>query len=284
MTGRFTAALATLVLLSSPVAASDYEDVSFTSYSKDGATIAGYLLRPETTAERAPAVIALHGCGGLFTRKGELIKRHSDWAERLAAAGYVVLLPDSFGSRDIDSICNTRERTITPRDRAADAAAAADWLAAQPFVDPERIAVLGWSNGGSTVLWSVSEAYKPKTVEWRTAIAFYPGCRLPSESPNWSPRFKPYVLIGSADNWTPAAPCRTLAERDAVLLIEYPGAVHGFDAPDTPRRTRPGVAYSATEDGAVEIGTDPKARSASIKEVMTILAHAFKQPPAEARR
>jgi dienelactone hydrolase len=274
MIGWLTIVLAALALLSAPVAAG-YEDVTFPSRASDGVTITGYLRRP-ADGKPAPAVVALHGCGGLFNKNGDMSSRHEDWAERFVAAGYVVLFPDSFGPRGIESICNTRERRIVPRERGADAAAAADWLAAQPFVDKERIAVLGWSNGGSSVLWAVGGVHKPENGEWRTAIAFYPGCRVPAESARWVPRFKPYVLIGSADNWTPPAPCRKLAERDAVRLIEYPGAVHGFDAPNSPRRTRTGTAYSATGDGNVEVGTDPKARTAAIKEVMTILAEAFR--------
>ena len=50
----------------------------------------------------------------------------------------------------------------------------------------------------TSVLWAVGGAHKPENGEWRTAIAFYPGCRVPSESAKWVPRFKPYVLIGSA--------------------------------------------------------------------------------------
>lgn len=274
MTRRLAPVLAAL-LLSSPAAADGYERVTFVSRSSSSVELTGYLLRPSGD-KPAPAVVSLHGCGGLFNRQRELARRHADWAERFAAEGYVVLFPDSFGSRGVQSICDTRERQIRARDRGADAAAAADWLAEQPFVDPQRIAVLGWSNGGSSVLWAIAGANKPKSGEWRVAIAFYPGCRIPSESTEWAPRFKPYVLIGSADDWTPPEPCRRLAERNAVLLIEYPGAVHAFDTPDLARRTRTGVAYSARGDGNVQIGTDPKGRSAAIKEVMTILDRAFR--------
>lgn len=99
---------------------------------------------------------------------------------------------------------------------------------------------------------------------------------MPEQSRAWSPRLVPHVLIGSADDWTPPEPCRKLAERGAVRLIEYAGALHGFDAPNTPRRTRSGVAYSARGDGIVEFGTDPKARAAAIKEVMIILSEALR--------
>lgn len=269
-------ALALVTLLLPTAALADgYERVSFPSRNADGAHLTGFLLRP-AAKPAAPAVVALHGCGGLLNKRGELFRRHADWAERFVAAGYVVLFPDSFRSRGIDSVCETRERRVVPRDRGADAAAAADWLAQQPFVDAERIAVVGWSHGGSSVLWAIGGEHKPAGRDWRIAIAFYPGCRFPGESRDWSPRFKPYVLIGSADDWTPPEPCRRLAERNAVLLIEYPGAVHAFDTPDLPRRTRSGVAYSARGDGNVEIGTDPKARVAAIKEVMTLLDRAFR--------
>lgn len=267
--------LATLLLVPANAAAADgTEQVTFASRSADGAELTGLLLRPADTRP-APAIVALHGCNGLFNARGDLARRHRDWGERFVMAGYVVLFPDSFGSRGLDGICDTRQRRVVPRDRGGDAAGAADWLAEQAFVDRERIAVVGWSNGGSSVLWAVG-AHKPSHGDWRTAIAFYPGCRGPAASQEWIPRFKPYVLIGSADDWTSPEPCRRLAEHNAVLLIEYPGAVHAFDTPNLARRTRTGVAYSARGDGNVEIGTDSKARAASIKEVMTILSRAFR--------
>jgi dienelactone hydrolase len=274
MTRRLVLALAVL-LLATAASADGYERVTFPSRSADGAELTGFLLRP-ADPKPAPAIVALHGCNGLFNTRGELARRHADWGERFVAAGYVVLFPDSFRSRGLESVCDTRQRRVVPRDRGGDATAAADWLADQAFVDRDRIALVGWSNGGSSVLWAVGGAYKPTHGDWRTAIAFYPGCRVPSESQTWTPRFKPYVLIGSADDWTPPEPCRRLAERNQVLLIEYPGAVHGFDTPNLARRTRTGVAYSARGDGNVEIGTDPKARAAAIKEVMTILDRAFR--------
>ncbi len=273
MNFRPVVVLAALFLLTAQ-APLQHEKVTFASRAADGATLTGYLYRPKTSSP-APAIVALHGCAGLFDRKGQIASRNRDWAERFIAAGYVVVFPDSFRSRGFESVCDTRERVIVPRDRGGDAVGAADWLAQQPYVDPQRIAVVGWSHGGSSTLWAVGGSIRPKSSEWRAAIAFYPGCRAPERSKDWSPRLEPYVLIGTADDWTPPEPCRRLAERNAVRLIEYTGAVHGFDAPSTPRHTRTGVAYSARGDGKVELGTDPKARAASIKDVMTILRTAF---------
>lgn len=150
MLHRSTLALTTALMLAAQ-AASAQDIVTFPSTARDGATLTGYLYRP-AAAQPAPAIVALHGCGGLFNRRGEMASRHADWAARLVAAGYVVLFPDSFRSRGFESVCETRERRVVPRDRGGDAAGAADWLAQQPFVDGQRMAVLGWSHGGSSVL------------------------------------------------------------------------------------------------------------------------------------
>ena len=77
-----------------------------------------------------PAIVALHGCGGLYRRDGRTLEsRYTDYAARFAAAGYHLLLPDSFGSRGSGPICATRddERRITVETRRADAVAAVRW-------------------------------------------------------------------------------------------------------------------------------------------------------------
>src|SRR5262245_55087776 len=48
-----------------------------------------------------PAVIALHGCGGLSDHDEPVQARYRDWAEQLLKAGSAVLLPDSYGSREL---------------------------------------------------------------------------------------------------------------------------------------------------------------------------------------
>ena len=96
-----------------------------------------------------PAVVALHGCAGLG--KHGLAARYRDWAERLVSIGFAVLLPDSFGSRGLGPQCRTRKRSVRAgRERVADANAARRWLQEQPFVKPDRVSLLGWSNGATT--------------------------------------------------------------------------------------------------------------------------------------
>ncbi|MFX8102597.1 prolyl oligopeptidase family serine peptidase, partial [Acinetobacter baumannii] len=80
--------------------------------------------------------------------------RYPSYIERLHAQGVHVLLPDSFGSRGLGSVCSQRyaTRSIGIADRRADVLDALDWLRRQPGVDAGRIALLGWSNGATTAL------------------------------------------------------------------------------------------------------------------------------------
>ena len=262
--------------LSPPQAPAGYETIVFKSKAADGATITGYLKRPEGGAP-APAIVALHGCNGLFTVKGALTPLNRDWVQRFNGLGYAVLLVDSFNPRGFRDVCRltASERTVRPFDRARDAAAAVAWLATDAAIDRQRIALIGWSHGGSTVLWAADKRLAFGNADIKAAIAFYPGCRVPAESANWAPRVALTILIGAADDWTPPESCRALAARHAsVRYIEYPGAVHAFDAPNSPPRVLTGLGLP--KSGTAKIGTDPNARAAAIAVVQGILAEAFK--------
>ena len=261
---------------SAPTLPAGYETVSIPSMAADQALVTGYLKRPAGVA-KTPVVVALHGCGGLFTPRGTLTAREIDWVERLTGYGYAVLLVDSFNPRGFRSVCRLKagERQVRPFDRARDAAAAVAWLAANPTIDKNRMALIGWSHGGSAALWSVDRRLNFEPADIKAAIAFYPGCRVPSESDKWAPRVPLSILIGDADDWTPPETCRTLASRHpSIGLITYPGAVHAFDAPNSPLRILTGLG--STINGTAKVGTDPKARAAAIDDVQRILAEAFK--------
>jgi dienelactone hydrolase len=222
----------------------------------------------------------LHGCSGLRTRAGAIQAKPRFWAEHLRDLGYVTLLVDSFTTRGIDEVCTGRHLLSPVRDRADDARGALRYLQALPGVRPDRVGVLGWSNGAAATL---SAVFDEGSVErdFRAAVAFYPNCtRQYPGGPAFRPYAPLYVLVGERDDWTPAAPCLALVEaaraRGAPVAIKvYPGAHHGFDAPAMPVRYRPEVRnHSKTTDGCcgATMGTDPAARLDAIAEVTRFFA------------
>src|ERR1700761_2671331 len=113
------------------------------------------LYKPEG-AGPFPAVIALHGCGGLSGHSEPVLPRYRDWAEQLVKDGNAVLLPDSFGSRGLGPQCRVPERHVRARrERVADIMAARQWLMQQAWSAHDRVSLMGWAAGASALLWAV---------------------------------------------------------------------------------------------------------------------------------
>ncbi|SDM72349.1 Dienelactone hydrolase [Oryzisolibacter propanilivorax] len=235
-----------------------------------GVTLTAYWL-PAAGEGAHPAVLALHGCGGLYAKGGALSQRFREAAARLHAQGYAVLLPDSFGSRGLHQVCQTRyaERSMHVAERAHDARAALAWLAAQPQVDAQRLGLLGWSNGASTVL-AVLEQRRVQPAPGEPPIAgaavFYPGCGPLERRQATLERVPLLMQLGALDDWTPPQPCIALAQRlqaqgADVSLHVYAGSYHGFDGAG-PVRLRTDVPNGPA--GGVHQGGNPEARVQSL--------------------
>lgn len=237
-----------------------------------------------------PAVVMLHGCGGAYTRSGALNERHLMWGEFLADHGYAALLLDSFSSRGIKEICTIRngERSLRELNRVGDAYAALAYLQQRSDIRPDQVALLGWSHGGGVTLDAINRHPKP-AASFRVAVSFYPGCTTRNSH---AERFHPYapllVLIGEADDWTPAAPCQALvasvaARQEPMQIVTFPDTYHDFDNPgrksklvrkDVPNGVRPGEG--------VTMAPNPAAREAAKARVLEYFAEHL-TPPAAGR-
>lgn len=236
-------------------------------------TLKAMLIKPDG-AGPFPVIVGMHGCDGLINPTGALAARYRDWADHLGKAGFAVLFPDSYGSRGLTSQCRNRATILrTNRDRVADANAARAWLQSQPFAKPDHISLMGWSNGGISVLWAVrpNTGAKDKNPDFRTAVAMYPGCnRLDATA--WSARIPTLILIGAADDWSSAKQCEQMVSgargRSArTQIVVYPGAYHDFDHPSRVVQIRTGYAFSVDGSGKIHTGTNPIARNDALRRV-----------------
>lgn len=220
-----------------------------------------------------PAVVLMHGCHGVS-------ESNRGWARWLSDRGYVALVVDSWRPRGLSEACTPGEE-LPNTARFDDALGALRWLHGRPYVDRERIGIIGWSNGGVFAMAAVNgptfERTKKRGVEipdpgFRAAVGVYPGgCfSLVNER-----AVRPLLLlIGAEDDWTLASECVQLADTQRakgadVTLVVYPGAVHYFDVEGQPRtwiadvenRNRPNKCCGAT------VGYDPAAAADAHRRV-----------------
>ena len=191
----------------------------------------GYLRYPSGTGPSS-AVILLHSCDGNWLHIDER------WGKRIAAWGYATLSVDSFGPRGIKSC-----RDSASSDFSADTYRALHFLAQHPSIDPARIAAVGFSWGGLSVLAAVEHGAieQASPDKFRAAVAFYPPCAgLKGDL-----TVPTLILIGERDDLNSAEECRNMvAGRDGwgisrqkdrdipIKLVVYPDAYHAFDAPE----------------------------------------------------
>ncbi len=244
-----------------------------------------------------PVVVALHGCGGLVDMRvsakragtieevidpaGGLQSRYREYAHWLTERGYAVLMPDSFSPRGkAQGICTESldARAIDDKTRRADALTALRWVAQQPGVDARRIVLLGWSNGAQAVLATIdaSRPWPTGTPTVDRAVAFYPGCRRAVQQHDFRLRSPLLLMIGGADDWTPATRCAMLQnavqsrQPTARFRLEiYPGAYHGFDGTSELHVRRDIAARHGT---GVTVGGDAVARVAALAQLDSWLA------------
>lgn len=203
-----------------------YQSVSFKTapVADDSIAIKGNLYKPKGNGPFS-AVIILHGCGGVDDHFRE-------WAEQLVEWGYLALIVDSFSPRGVDRVCGNPYK-VSPIDRALDAYGAGSYLKQLPYVDGEKIGLMGFSHGGFTGMRAIQrnfvQAAKMETMPFKAAVMFYPWCDAVQDQVD----IPTLILIGSKDDWTPASQCvelkKQLSKPDLLDLIVFEGAYHDFD-------------------------------------------------------
>lgn len=195
------------------------------TYSTDSTTMKGYLAYDENQKGKRPAVLVVHEWWG-----------HNDYAreraEKLAALGYTAFAVDMYGDGKLaehpsDAMKFTQNvmGNLTEATARFDAAIAV--LKANPTVDGDKIAAIGYCFGGSIAL-SMANA----GADLDAVAAFHSGVQLPI-MPGENLKAKVLVCNGADDPFIQADQVATFkAMMDSAKAdykyVAYEGAVHSF--------------------------------------------------------
>jgi dienelactone hydrolase len=196
-------------------------------------TVTGELYLPPKASGPVPAMVLMHGSGGLQGPTGVNIRK---WAGTFAGWGIAALVVDVFGPRGIKETA-TNQGQLSAWADVADALAGLKILAADPRIDKNRIGIVGWSRGGGTAFKTALETVRKSVVtddlKFALHVVFYGGgdVQFRDRATDQSPMM---FLQGEADNYTTIGPTREFADwaqsqGNAVTFISYPKTYHDFD-------------------------------------------------------
>lgn len=210
------------------------------------ATIFADLLMPKNMGEnKVPAVVLSHDSGGVESNMYDV------WAKELSAAGYAVLIPDSYKPRGV-SETNSNQDAVPYPAHVANTLNSLMMLATHPQIDKNKIYNMGFSRGGSTVFdsaWPIwQRPVDTKGAKFAGHIAWYPGnCNLRYRTDDVEQATAPIFVLLADKEFEEAqdvSVCRRwydelAAKGNKITYKEYKGARHGFDGLNFTYRVNP---------------------------------------------
>jgi dienelactone hydrolase len=196
--------------------------------------LGGELRLPFGASGRVPAVILIHGSGGIGSGPDM-------WAHVLNEAGIAAFILDSFSGRNIVSTVEDQDQ-LNSLSMTLDAYRALDVLAAHPRIRPDRIAVWGFSKGAVPAVYAAVERFRTSfgsQSRFAAHVGFYTPCNIAYDGDGAMGGVPIRLYHGSSDDYVNPAACRTLVSRLKpagvdIALTEYADSQHGFDSPTSP--------------------------------------------------
>lgn len=188
-------------------------DSQRTGFYSDGTWCAATLHRPaKATAETLPAILMLHGWGGIQDALTV------PYYEEFTRAGYAVMTFDYRGWGDSAGL---PRHVISARQRVADGDAALAFLKSLPGIDPRRIVLWGSSFGGGHVVELAAE--HPELAGAIAQVPMLDGMAAVRAVP--LPRLLRFGLYAMADLLKPGQPIY-------LPVVSEPGAFSSMDRDD----------------------------------------------------
>jgi dienelactone hydrolase len=180
---------------------------------------------------KLPVVVLMHGSSGVGSPMDA-------WVHQFNSMGISTFVIDGFSGRGLTTT-SPNQALLGRLNLIVDIYHALDILANHPRVDPDRIALMGFSRGGQATLYAsldrFNKLWNKSGIQFAAYIPFYPDCSTRYLTDTEIAARPIRIFHGTPDDYNPVASCKAYvarlqeAKRD-VVLTEYPDSAHGFDA------------------------------------------------------
>ena len=198
--------------------------------------ISGSLNLPNNVEKPVPAVVILHGAGGVH-------RNEKDWASRLRRIGLATFIVNSNKRPSCRKAPGALEATCYDSNQGmvniVDAYRALELLSTHPLIESGRIAVMGFSVGGKASLYSSVKRFQKlwgtSGHEFSAFVSFYPACNIRFDKDEDVSNKPIRVFHGAQDEWSSPSVCKEyidllITARNDVEITVYDKAHHGFDS------------------------------------------------------
>ena len=228
--------------------------------AQDGTRLIGYFAAPATDQPIAGVLVAPEWWG-----RNEYTKQR---ARELAEHGYAALAIDMYGDKKVTTtsdqayawMMQTFEHADTIVERAT---AALETLAAQPEVDEQRLAAIGFCYGGKVVL-DLARSNAPL----KAVATFHANLSPKAPAQEGQVQAEILVLHGELDSMVSLDDVARFREEMHAAKVDhdvivFEGAKHGFSNP---------LADERAKANGVDLGYNPQAEQDSLAAMYELLA------------
>ena len=217
--------------------------------------LAGELRLPQAQAAKFPAIVLVHGSGG--------VNGGADmWIHRLNQAGIATFVLDTFSGRGIVSTVQDQTQ-LHSLAMMVDTYKALDLLAKHPRIDASKISVIGFSKGAVASIFSASTRFQKMygtDAKFASHIGLYTPCNMRFMGDTTLTGAPMRFFHGTSDDYVSVVPCRSFVEEIKqkgvdVALTEYADTQHGYDNPLIPELVAVPTAQSTRNCRFVEQST-----------------------------
>jgi dipeptidyl aminopeptidase/acylaminoacyl peptidase len=186
----------------------------------DGLEIEGQLIYPVGYQEgqKYPTILHIHG-GPSWAWDDHLYANWHDWGQFLAGHGYAVLLPNPRGSTGRGwqfQIANHAEWMVGDY---RDSQAWLDALIERGIADPDKLGIGGWSYGGYTTAWTVTQTGRFKAAIMGAGVSNRVSMQGTTDIARWAQSWFKSEFAEHSDEYWESSPVRFIGQTSTPTLV-----------------------------------------------------------------